>query len=134
MMNGSDEAALTGLDAISRSWHKISYSRSSLRGDRGFESCSLQRGVSCEPAIEAIGASSVGCDRPSEDGGDFVDVGASRFRLPPAVLADHDARVEIVVEPGAGAHHAFRRLDRHPLAVREAARPCCNRMEFHFGA
>ena len=85
-------------------------------------------------AIEAIGASSGGCDRPSEDGGDFVDVGASRFRLPPAVLADHDARVEIVVEPGAGAHHAFRRLDRHPLAVREAARPCCNRMEFHFGA
>jgi hypothetical protein len=31
-----------------------------------------------------------------------ADLGAG---LPPAVLTDHDARGEIVVEPGAGAHH-----------------------------
>src|SRR5439155_25154077 len=42
--------------------------------------------------------------------------------LPPAMLADHDARVEVVVEPGAGAHAALRGLDRHPLAGGNAAR------------
>jgi len=40
----------SGLDAISRSWREISYSRSS-QGDRGFESVSLQRGASCEPKL-----------------------------------------------------------------------------------
>jgi hypothetical protein len=48
-MKGSGLATpRSGLDAISRSWREISYSRSS-QGDRGFESCSLQRRVTYEP-------------------------------------------------------------------------------------
>ena len=58
-----------------------------------------------------------------------ADLGAG---LPPTVLADHDARVETVVEPRAGAHPAFGRLDRHPVAVGDAARLRCSGMQFHF--
>jgi hypothetical protein len=50
-MNGSDRGLATlrlELDVIFRSWCEISYSRSSPKGDRDFESTSLQRGVCCE--------------------------------------------------------------------------------------
>src|SRR5437868_3850412 len=36
------------MDAISRSWREISYSRTSPKGGRGFESCPLHRRVSNE--------------------------------------------------------------------------------------
>ena len=39
----------SGLDVIPRSWREISYLSSSPKGDRGFEACSLQRRVACEP-------------------------------------------------------------------------------------
>src|SRR5215467_8157671 len=44
-------------------------------------------------------------------------------RLPPTVLADDDARIEMLVEPRSGAHAALRRLDRYPVAAGDAA---CN--------
>lgn len=51
---------------------------------------------------------------------------ARRFRRSlGAMLADHDAGVEVVVEPGAGTHAALRGLDRYtqsPLAMRRACR------------
>ena len=37
------------------------------------------------------------------------------------MLADHDAGIEVIVEPGAGSHTAVWRLDRHPVAIRDAA-------------
>src|SRR5207253_2008964 len=53
-----------------------------------------------------------------------------RAGLPPAVLADDDARVEIVVEARAGAHAAIGRLDRHPLADGDATRRGRARVQF----
>ena len=58
-----------------------------------------------------------------------ADRGAS---LPPAVLADHHARVEVVVEARAGAHAALRRLDRDPVAVGNSARLRRHGMQFDF--
>ena len=40
------------------------------------------------------------------------------------MLADHDAGIEVIVEPGAGSHTAVGRLDRHPVAIRDAADLC----------
>jgi len=50
--------------------------------------------------------------------------------LPPAMLADDDAGVEVVVEPGAGAH--LRGLDRQPVAIGDAARwrRCGTQLDF----
>src|SRR6516162_363860 len=76
---------------------------------------------------------------------DQVEIGAVRLEwvvarradlracLPPAMLADDDAGVEVAVEPGAGTHTAFRGLDRHPVAIGDAARPRRLRMKLHFG-
>ena len=50
-----------------------------------------------------------------------ADLGAG---LPPAVHADRDPGVESVVQPGAGAHPALRRLDRHPVAIGDPACLC----------
>ena len=37
------------------------------------------------------------------------------------MLADHDAGIEVIVEPVAGPQTAVWRLDRHPVAIRDAA-------------
>jgi len=75
---------------------------------------------------------------------DQVEIGAVRSErivawrpdlcagLPPAVLADHHTGVEIAVEPGAGAHTALRRRDRHPVAIGDTAYLRCLGMQFHF--
>ena len=51
-------------------------------------------------------------------GAGSAEFGAS---LPPAVLADNDARVEMLVEPRSGAHLALGGLDRYPVAGSNAA-------------
>ena len=42
--------------------------------------------------------------------------------LPPAVLSDDDARIEMLVEPRSGAHTALWGLHRYPVAGGNAAR------------
>ena len=55
-----------------------------------------------------------------------------RAGLPPAVLANHHTGIEVVIQPRAGTYSAFRRYDRHPVAVGDAT--CLRRrgMQFHF--
>src|SRR2546428_7873650 len=53
--------------------------------------------------------------------------------LPPAVCADRDPGIELVVQPGAGTYAALWRLDRHPVAIGNAARLRRRGMQLHFG-
>src|SRR5262249_25210888 len=57
-------------------------------------------------------------------------------RLPPAMLADRDAGIEVIVEPGAGSHTAVWRLDGHPVAIRDAAdlRRCGMQLDLRIGS
>src|SRR5712691_417150 len=67
--------------------------------------CRAADGVAYGGADEQV---EVGARRP-----EWVVAGRAKLgaALPPAVLAHRHARVEIRVEPGAGAHAALRRLD-----------------------
>ena len=47
------------------------------------------------------------------------------------MLADHHPRIEIVIEPGAGSHAAFRGFDRHPIAVADTTRFGGGGMKLH---
>src|SRR5262249_11702797 len=50
--------------------------------------------------------------------------------VPTAVLPDDDARIKLVVQPGACPHASGRRLHRHPLPGADAARRRRVRMQF----
>src|SRR6478672_6120777 len=50
--------------------------------------------------------------------------------LPPAVLTDDDARIELVVETGSGTHGADRGLERYPATGADIAGGC--RLGVHF--
>src|SRR5437773_6266703 len=50
--------------------------------------------------------------------------------LPPAMLANDDARIELVIEAGLGSHAARRCLNGDPAAGRDAARRCRVGMQF----
>src|SRR4051794_27632446 len=59
-----------------------------------------------------------------------ADLGAG---LPPAVFAHHHSRIKIGVEPGAGTHATLWRLDRHPIAIGDPARPRRVGVQLHLG-
>src|SRR5271157_6122540 len=61
--------------------------------------------VERSPADDQI---EVGAVRPKRIVPRGADFGAG---LPPAMLANHHARIEVFVEPGAGSHAAVRRLN-----------------------
>src|SRR5262245_2498437 len=56
-----------------------------------------------------------------------------RAALPPAMFAHYDARIEVRVEMGAGAHAARRCCDRDPVALGDLACPRCLRVQCHGG-
>src|SRR5215813_4194189 len=72
-----------------------------------------------------------GIDRRVAD--DQVEIGAVRperivtrradlgTRLPPAVLAAHDPRIETLVQTDTGSHSTLWRLDSHPFSCMNAA-------------
>src|SRR5262245_50400306 len=72
----------------------------------------------------------IGAHRPERVVAGRADLGAG---LPPAVGTNRDPGVEVVVQPGAGAHAARWRLDRHPVAIGNPARLRRRGMELHFG-
>src|SRR5688572_3934713 len=90
--------------------HLFSRSQSNL-AQVGFERWRTADRVACGGADEQV---EVGPPRAERIVAGLAELGAA---LPPAVLAHHHAGIEVLVEPGAGAHAALGRFDRHPIAV-----------------
>src|SRR4030095_566370 len=93
----------------------------------GFLRCSAADRVARGGADEQV---EVGAHRPQRVVAGRAELGTA---LPPAVLAHDHTWIEVRIEPGAGAHAAFRRLDRHPVAVGDPARLRRRGMQLHCG-
>ena len=52
--------------------------------------------------------------------------------LPPAMLPNHDPRVQTLVEPGLRPYRSMRRLDPHPVALSHSPGGAGRRMQFDF--
>ena len=63
-----------------------------------------------------------------------IRTGSSEFiaTLPPAVLSDHDATIQRVIEAGFGAHRSVHCPDFDPIAVANASRSCGCRVQLDF--